>query len=433
MLTEFFHLLSQLFQAHEVRNPLTSAICALSFVSATTNERIKDDEVRRVLNHDIRIAESSLNFINELLRNMLDINRATNHQIKINVTPSDLLRDILEPAASILCMRVAKESVKISTDCPSDLIVSTDQLRLKQIILNLAVNSTKFVNEGFIRLRAEKSEGSVMLYVEDSGPGLPPDKQDDIFQHRQDSFDLLSQGTGIGLYVCKYLCNLMGAEIYLDKSYDSGIKGCPGARFVIDLRCQPIESAQFTQEFCSSAIDEDRNMESIDPSTHRCPPEQLAPVDRSAEIPDNLNALFVDDDIIVRKLFIRSVRRCCPSWKIDEASNGEAALQMIEKASYDVIFVDQYMPGIARPLLGTETIRIMRINGVKSVICGCSANEMEAEFLQNGADIFIMKPFPCEKESLHAELQRVLNARNANETPLVKDPPKNAEAGIGMI
>ena len=371
-----------------------------------------------------------------------DINRATNRRLKINMSPTDLLRDILEPAGGILCLRGSKEAVKILTDCPPDLIVETDKLRLKQIICNLATNSTKFVNYGFIRLRAELCDGSVVLYVEDSGPGIPPDKQDGIFRHLQESFDLLSQGTGIGLYVCQHLCDLMGATISLDRTYDSGIEGCPGTRFVIDLQRPPVDKVASTEIF-RSGCEDDQDTDQIDSYTDQSPPAQSPglsighdksnrPVppepsihikkesktreaaNDSIEIPKHLKVLFVDDDMIVRKLFIRSVRRCCPSWDIEEASNGEAALQMMDKFSFDVIFMDMYMPCHGRSLLGTETVRMMRIKGARSVICGCSANEMEAEFLESGADAFVIKPFPCEKESLMVELRRILASRESD-------------------
>ena len=339
-------------------------------------------------------------------------------------------------------MRGSKDAVEIVTDCPPNLIVETDRLRLKQIVCNLATNSTKFVNNGFIRLRAETCEGSVVLYVEDSGPGIPPDKQDGIFRHLQESFDLLSQGTGIGLYVCQHLCDLMEATISLDKSYDSGIDGCPGARFVIDLQRPPVDTLASTEIFRSSCED-DQTTDKFDFCTDQPFPVQSPGLsmgrDKSdqpqtsqtllhskkddqnrevtndwMEIPSHLKVLLVDDDMIVRKLFIRSVRRCCPSWDIEEASNGEAALQMIDKTNFDMIFMDHYMPCHGRPLLGTETVRLMRIKGARSVICGCSANEMEAEFLESGADAFVIKPFPCEKESLIAELRRVLASRESD-------------------
>ena len=66
------------------------------------------------------------------------------------------------------------------------------------------------------------------------------------------------------------------------------------------------------------------------------------------------------------------------------------------------------MASVEKQMLGTETVRAMRAQGVTSKICGLSANNLEEEFLSAGADSFLLKPFPCEKDELRAELLRVL-------------------------
>ena len=77
-------------------------------------------------------------------------------------------------------------------------------------------NSTKFVQSGFIHLRCvveeESSGSSVRIYIEDSGPGIPKDKRGNLFAKFQESLDLLNQGTGIGLCLCKHLTHLMKAK-----------------------------------------------------------------------------------------------------------------------------------------------------------------------------------------------------------------------------
>jgi signal transduction histidine kinase len=88
-----------------------------------------------------------------------------------------------------------RSKVKVLLDCPEDLHVYTDRLRLKQIVLNLSRNSTKFVNEGFIRLRATLVNGLVELSIEDSGPGIPLEKRSHLFSKFQKSLDSLCQGT----------------------------------------------------------------------------------------------------------------------------------------------------------------------------------------------------------------------------------------------
>ena len=69
------------------------------------------------------------------------------------------------------------------------------------------------------------------------------------------------------------------------------------------------------------------------------------------------------------------------------------------------------MASVEKQMLGTETVRALRAQGVTSKICGCSANNMEDEFMEAGADCFCLKPFPCEKDELRRELLRILSAR----------------------
>jgi signal transduction histidine kinase/CheY-like chemotaxis protein len=387
------------FIAHEVRNPLSSAIAALSFVSAAAKDPVQDETTKKTLLDDICIIDASLQFINELLRNMLDIHRAADKQMKLDLKPADVLRDVFEPVASILFMRGAK--VDIITECPENLMVNTDRMRLKQIVLNLAANSTKFVEQGYIRLRAEVVDGSVLLSIEDSGPGIPPEKCDRLFCKFQESLDLLNQGTGIGLCVCKNLSELMGADIWLDNKFDSGIPGCPGTRFGLRLNQPPIEEDLDSSE---------HNGEGQVGVSH---PRRLAGGKNepaSEDLPLKMSVLFVDDDTVLRKMFTRALRRVAPDWEIQEASNGETALRMVEKDKFDIIFIDQYMASIEKQLLGTETVREIRAKGVQSIICGLSANDTEELFLDAGATAFMFKPFACEKKALQAEINRVLAA-----------------------
>lgn len=184
----------------QVRNPLSSAISALSFVSSTVTDpnecQIPNIDTRNTLQYDLRVMDASLRFINELLRNMLDVFRSDSSQIKIELNPTDIRQDILEPVASILFLRSSSSAAEIKVECPDDLVCQADRMRLKQIILNLASNSVKFVKKGYICLRAKSVNDSVEISVEDSGPGIPEHKRRRLFAKFQHSLDELNQGTG---------------------------------------------------------------------------------------------------------------------------------------------------------------------------------------------------------------------------------------------
>ena len=235
------------FIAHEVRNPLSSAMAALSFISASidkishhcngsgscsgnsrnSGKYLVQEETRsnntntiiqaetKEMREDVEVIDASLQFINELMRNMLDMHRASSKMMKIDMKPIDIRRDVLQAVAAILYVR-GKSKVQVLMEChPENLFVVSDRLRLKQIVLNLALNASKFVEEGYIRLRAEvvqqpilqdtghnqnnsdsnsnNTHNNVRIYVEDSGPGIPAEKWDKLFVKFQDSLDVLNQ------------------------------------------------------------------------------------------------------------------------------------------------------------------------------------------------------------------------------------------------
>jgi signal transduction histidine kinase/CheY-like chemotaxis protein len=556
------------FIAHEVRNPLAAAISACSFVSSAIMEdqgRISNEnnssegeggeterlaliasaEKRKEVLDDINIIDSSLHFINDLLRNMLDMQRAGSNQIRIERKPTDIMNDIFKPVGAMIHLRDVPFKVILecnsgiqSDDAEEDeqLFVMTDPMRLKQVLLNLTRNATKFVEKGFIRCTAHVNpiNGYVELRVDDSGPGIAPEKRSQVFGKFQESLDSLQQGTGIGLSLCKKMIDLMGGSLFIDEDYNSGIDGCPGTRFVIQLKIPPLQLNKMMFEPKLSSIERAKmrrlhisvNAESpekpssygsnlsdsirsdvttaskeisfesglSDSETDRYlqapattlsesflrvaeviedaeeaeekkqgstmlplptalrlnPTGELVPNDSPAtmnnpteqqldkkviltELPENLSVLFVDDDMVLRKLFSRTLRKINPTWKCKEASSGETAIELITSASvckegfqdeenetsywdgddcgFDLIFMDQYMASVQKQLLGTETVRAIRAKGFrKPIICGLSANDVEDAFYHAGADAFMFKPFPCKKDELQKELLKVMNS-----------------------
>lgn len=134
----------------------------------------------------------------------------------------------------------------------------------------------------------------------------------------------------------------------------------------------------------------------------------------TVELPQAMSVLVVDDDKILKKMFTRSVKQIAPEWKIQEAGSGEEALQIVSAAAseLDLIFMDHYMGTDDSKLLGSETVAELRNKGVKSKICGMSANDVEQMFDDSGADGFVFKPLRFRKEAMRSELERILGTND---------------------
>jgi signal transduction histidine kinase/CheY-like chemotaxis protein len=444
--------------AHEVRNPLAAAMAACSFVKTEVDEKeplITEESIQSV-REDVGIIDASLQYINELLRQMLDMHKAASNMIALELVPMDVLEDILKPVAAMLYHRDAEFDVV--TECPDNMFVMTDRLRLKQIILNLGRNSAKFVKKGFVKLGAAVVDGDVQLFVEDSGPGIPVRKRKNLFAKFQESLDLMDQGTGIGLSLCKQMSTLLNGEVSLDETFDSGIEGCPGSRFVMNLKIPTMTPEEYESKLVSEGSDsvtseaparafvpvevksssvlrgEEKEEESIDTETlsgGRVEEETKGDLENQMikepqELPEKMSVLFVDDDLVLRKLFTRSLRRVAPQWNIQEASSGESAVRVVEESDwFDLIFMDQYMASVEKQMLGTETTRALRSKGVTSLICGLSANDVEEAFIKAGADLFMHKPFPCNPEALKRELLNLIHLKKRNPIILYRASHSN--------
>ena len=255
---------------------------------------------------------------------------------------------------------------------------------------------------------ADDKDGSVQLLVEDSGEGIPEAKRRNLFGRFQESLDSCTQGTGVGLNLCKTLVGLMGGELYLDESYDSGVEGCPGARFVVHLNgMRPIiQSADHKSGAFTVSDTVDLEMGETNANITSLTSISLSSSSESTALPDalpeKLSILFADDERILRKLAIRAFSKLRPEWTVEETASGEAALQLVESREFDIIFLDQYYTSVERRLTGTETTRAMRAKGVDTIICGVSANDLEDAFLSAGADLFSSKPFATDQKSLES-------------------------------
>ena len=129
----------------------------------------------------------------------------------------------------------------------------------------------------------------------------------------------------------------MDGAVWLDEDYHSGVEGCPGTRFVIDLHVPAVPLEEQDHE------DEEDKDKSTPPTEVDSESDELDSDRRleDRELPENVSVLFTDDDMVVRKLFCRAVRKVAPTWDVQEASSGETAVRLAtsEENRFDLIFM----------------------------------------------------------------------------------------------
>jgi len=332
---------------------------ACTFVSPVINSGAPiSDQDRKAIQDDVHIIDRSLHFINDLLRSMLDVHLATSNSLNLEKEAVSIRHDLFEPVASLIYTRDSTFTVLFEC-CPDDLVVEADRLRLQQVVLNLARNSAKFLEKGYIKFKAQvviaddsnDGEGdgtnlktSVQISVEDSGPGIPKEKRGDLFGRFQNiRLDKARQGTGVGLFLSSKLVQKMGGELFLDEGYKSTLEGSPGARLVIDLKQPPMEIKPSKTEEATINESSFEDLEAPKPKLDASATTPISvPVSVEQELPENFSVLFVDDDLILRKQSARAMGRLRPNWVVRQAASGESALKILETESFDIIFMDQY-------------------------------------------------------------------------------------------
>jgi CheY-like chemotaxis protein len=246
-------------------------------------------------------------------------------------------------------------------------IVIGDQLRLRQILLNLLGNAVKFTSEGSIGLLATGEHVgdrlNLRVAVRDSGIGIPPEKQRMIFEAFRQADDSTSKkygGTGLGLSISMKLANLMGGTIELESAAGRG------SSFYV-LLSLPVGKAAAQEE-------------------------KLAPVPASQETFEPLRILLAEDNPVNQKLAVKLLEK--QGHTVTVAGDGRRAVEAFQGGLFDLILMDVHMPEMDG-LEATRQIRQMEAGRTRTPIIALTALAMTGDreiCLAAGMDGFVAKP-----------------------------------------
>lgn len=206
--------------SHEVRTPL-NAIVGFSAVLTDEDESF-DDESRREFSEIIKV--NSFRLL-KLINDILDFSDFENDNITFNIRTHDAVKLCNEVVETVMASRKLEVEMRFDTDL-SVLMLDTDDARLRQVLINLLVNATKFTEQGSIVLELKMADaGTALFSVTDTGCGIPPEKQHLIFERFEKLNDFV-QGSGLGLSICQLIVKYMNGKLWVDSGYTRGARFC---------------------------------------------------------------------------------------------------------------------------------------------------------------------------------------------------------------
>ncbi len=206
--------------SHELRTPLTAIKEAIDLVADGTA-----GEVNSVQEEFLELAKRNVDRLHRLINDTLDFSKLERGAFRLSVVQQDLNRLVLEIVRQ---QRLAarKEGLRLEATLDPNLgPVWFDSDRISQVLVNLISNEIRYCEKGWIEVATECRKGEAIVRVQDSGPGIPPDQVQSIF----DAFVQLSTGpgrkvggTGLGLAIASRLVELHGGRIWVESEVGKG-------------------------------------------------------------------------------------------------------------------------------------------------------------------------------------------------------------------
>ena len=378
--------------SHEIRTPM-NAILGINDMILNELQNSSDNETRKASLDMKKAGEYLLNLVN----NILDIS-------KIEAGKMDLyensyhLWEVLKECESFVNERLKgnnhiKFMLDVNKSLPEHLF--GDVVRLKQLLTNLLDNAVKYTRSGSVTLRVSgerKSDSSlkVTFIIEDTGIGMKPEDQKNIFEpfERVNLLETRSiLGAGLGLTLVKNIADIMSGKIQMKSEYGKGTSLTVTLPQKI-AHGDNITLGEYEEQMLTAAANAPVIDEALQEGPDTWPDARILVVD---DTPVNL---------VVAKGMLKNSEA-----EIDTCESGEEALEMMKNAHYDVVFLDHMMPGMN----GIETLNHAKTKdfskGTKFIALTANAGaNARAEYISYGFDDYLPKPFKS------AEMMRILKS-----------------------
>lgn len=366
--------------SHEIRTPM-NAIIGLNDIIM---EECGDTEIYAHAKDVQSAAKNLLAIINDIL----DLSKVEAGKMEL-VYVDYYIKVMADEVIGMMDMAASQRGLILKYECDENIPCryNGDDVRIKQILINILSNAIKFTEKGYVRAYITGKAGRntdeelLIFHVEDTGCGIREEdlgKIFDDFKQVDSKRNRSAEGTGLGLAIVKNLVELMGGTIEVESTYGKG------TTVTISIPQKIVDRRPVSE------------MPTIPQTEHKITDAFTAP---------GVKVLIVDDNVINRKVargFLKNY-----AFDLTEAESGPEAIELVHSTRYDIIFMDHMMPGMD----GIEAAEIIRRdcgeNGTAPVMVALTANAMEGmreHFLKCGFQDFIAKPL--DRKALNQLLLR---------------------------
>ncbi|GAB3120670.1 ATP-binding protein [Novispirillum itersonii] len=359
--------------SHEIRTPMTGVLGLTDLLLASP----LNDEQSVYATRLKRSGQTLLTLLNDIL----DFSKIEAGQLsleQVDFSPVEVIEDVL----TFLRPKAEEKRLSLRSDLPAPVdgrpavVVVGDPTRLRQVLFNLIGNAIKFTEEGSVSVRLHAEQGlepgmiDLMLEVQDTGIGIPPDRQQQVFEPFRQADSSTTRrfgGTGLGLAICRRLAELMGGEIRVFSRVGKG------TTFTITM-CLPEGSPE----------------KAVSASTAASP--MPSPVSgRSYRL------LLAEDEETNRMLITIGLERLGHS--VRAVPNGREAIAAIEEEDFDLLLLDMHMPLLDGPGV-TSYVRMLPPPRCSMPVLALTADvlaDQRRQYEEIGLDGYLTKPVDWQR------------------------------------
>lgn len=360
--------------SHEIRTPINAVLGMNAMI-------LRESKDMKIKEYSLDIQNAGQNLLS-IINDILDFSKIESGKMELIPVEYDFSSMIHDIVNMISMKAEAKElvlNVYVDEKLPSRL--KGDDVRIRQILVNLLNNAVKYTEHGSVTLRISGETineiANIKFQVEDTGIGI---KEEDIeklfkeFERIEEERNRNIEGNGLGMSIAVQLLELMGSRLEVESIYGTGSK------FSFEIKQEII------------------NAEPIGNLEKRIREQATGYSYSVAFTAPDAKILVVDDNSVNRKVFVNLLKET--KVKIDEAAGGMECLEKIREKKYDIIFLDHMMPDMD----GIETLHRMKEDTehycTETPVIALTANAIAGAremYLSEGFDSFVSKPINPEK------------------------------------